>query len=279
MKLSIIIVGYRAKKRLFDCIKSIENSKPKNQYEIIVIDNDETSAIKNETEKKFPFVQYFKSKENKGYGAGNNLGAKRAKGQFLFFLNPDTIVFPDTIDILLNTIEKNKNIGIVAPFLLDKSNNQYDLQGARELTPFRAFFVLSFINKYFPKNPVSRDYWILDWDKISLKEVDTVPGTAFIIRREVFEKIKGFDENFFLYFEEFDLCRRIRKLGFKIFMDPKSKVKHFWGESTKERNDIKRIFAESRFYYFRKSYGFFWALLVQFVTSLNKYKMFLSFFK
>lgn len=279
MKLSIIIVAYKTKDRLFNCIVSIKNSNPKTKYEIIVIDNDEKSIIKNEIEKRFPSVQYLKSKENKGYGAGNNLGAKCALGEFLFFLNPDTVIFPNTIDVLIETIEKDKEIAIAAPFLLDKNNKRYDFQGARELTPFRAFFVLSFMNKYFPNNPVSRDYWILDWDKKSLKEVDAIAGTAFIMRREVFEKVNGFDEHFFLYFEEFDLCRKLKKLGYKILMNPKSKVLHYWGESTKGFRDNDKIFSASRFYYFRKNYGLFWALSVQFITSLNKYKILLSFFK
>ncbi len=120
IEVSIIIVNYKVEKELLECIDSIKKSNTKTQYEIIVIDNSEN---------------------NVGYGAGNNLGAKKAKGEFLFFLNPDTKVFPGTIDNLVELIKKEKNVGIVAPLLLDQNQNPYKLQGSktrrlRDIEPF-----------------------------------------------------------------------------------------------------------------------------------------------
>src|SRR3989344_3100604 len=98
--LSIIIVHYKVKDELFNCIKSILNSKPKTKYEIIVVDNDEENIIEKDLKDRYPKVRYIKTPKNIGFGAGCNLGAKFAKGNYLFFLNPDTRVLPESLDNL-----------------------------------------------------------------------------------------------------------------------------------------------------------------------------------
>ncbi|MBI5465164.1 glycosyltransferase family 2 protein, partial [Candidatus Gottesmanbacteria bacterium] len=212
------------------------------KWEVIIVDND---------------------KENVGFGAGCNKGGKKAKGKYLFFLNPDTIILPGAMNKLVDFMEQREDIGIVAPLLLNENKMSYPLQGARELTPFTALVALSFLNKYFPNNPVSFRYWLKDWDKRNFQEVAVVPGTAFMIRRGIFEKIGGFDENFFLYFEETDLCQRVKEKGWKIFIEPESKVIHFWKGSTPKNGKIKKIFCQSRFYYFKKHWGVFPAVIVE----------------
>ncbi len=239
---SIIIVHYKVEKELLECLDSIKRSTPKTPYEIIVIDNSE---------------------KNVGFGAGNNLGAKKALGEFLFFLNPDTKVFPGVIDNLVEFIKKEKNVGIVSPLLLDKNNIPYKLQGSLKLTPFRAIMCLSFIEKYFSENRIYKNYYLFDWDKKTTKEVDVAPGTAFMIRKKIFEEVGGFDEKFFLFFEENDLCLQIKKLGYKMFINPNAKIIHLWGKSTERGESIKKIFQKSRFYYFQKHFGLFWAFLVE----------------
>ena len=270
--LSIIIVNYNVKKELFECLSSIKNSKTKKRIEIIVVDNDEQKKIKTELRIKFPNVKYIPSKKNLGFGGGNNLGAKYARGRFLYFLNPDTEVLQGSIDALLDIFKKNKTIGIVAPILLDANKKIIPLQGAKTLTPLRAIFSFSLIVRLFPKNKISRNFWLSGWSRKKTKKVDSVPGTAFVIRKEVFEEIGGFDENFFLYFEEYDLCNRVRDCGFSILIHPQARVVHKMGKSTgkSDKDSINRIFEKSRFYYFKKNYGLFYALLVWIVFSLNK---------
>src|SRR6266487_3163901 len=199
LHVSIIIVHYKVKQELFDCLVSIIQSRPKVSYEILVVDNDEIKTIGRDVQNKFPKVNYIKAPGNIGFGGGNNLGAKAAVSEFLFFLNPDTLLFPNTIDILIQFMRKDKKIAIAAPLLLDQTHNPYPLQGATTLTPLEGIFALSFINKYFPFNPISQKFNLQNWDKTTIKQVDTVPGTAFIIRRNIFENMGGFDEQFFLY--------------------------------------------------------------------------------
>lgn len=277
IKLSIIIVHYKVKKELFECIKSIQKTRSKIPYEIIIVDNDEKKIIEHELKKIFPEVKYIKALGNIGFGAGNNLGAKHAKGNLLFFLNPDTFVFPQAIDILANFLLKEKNYAVVAPLLLDNSNNIYPQQGSQELGVLEGIVALSFLNKLFPNNYISRKYFLVLWDKKNIQEVDVVPGTALMIKKEIFNKAGKFDEQFFLYFEEFDLCKRAKNLGYRIFINPQAKVKHTWGASTRTSNlNLNQIFKDSRFYYFKKYYGFLPAFIVEIFARFNKIHLLLG---
>ena len=239
VEVSIVIVNYRIKKELFECIGSIYRSKPKLEFEIIVVDNDEIKTIEKDLLRKFPKVKYIKNRGNIGYGAGNNLGARFASGEFLFILNPDTKIISGNLSDLINSAKKEKKVGAVAPLLIDGSRKPYDLQGTKELTPKRAIFSLSFLSKIWPRNKIRKNYYNLSWNKKTVKEVDIVPGTAFVIKRTLFEDIGGFDEKFFLYFEEFDLCRRIRKLRYKNFIVPKVKIYHKGSKVTAKRKSVK----------------------------------------
>lgn len=268
---SIIIVHYKVEKELIACISSILKSNVKEPYEIIVVDNDEKKTIDIDLKKKFPEVKYVPAKINLGFGGGNNLGALHSRGEFLFFLNPDTIVKEHAIDRLVEFLETHKKAGIVAPIFLDSKEKVYPSQGSEELTPLSAIFSLSFINKLLPSNPISKRYFLSNWNKKNPRKVDNVPGTSFLIRENLFEKVGKFDENFFLYFEEFDLCKRVRELRYDLFILPSSQIIHFWGVSTNRSPlNIKKIFLESKFYYFKKHYGLFLAVLVQFITGLSK---------
>lgn len=273
---SIVIVHYKVERELLMCIDSIIKSRPKVIYEIIIVDNDEKKTIEKNFKNKFPGVIYIKSSNNIGFGAGNNLGVKNSRGDFLFFLNPDTEIFSGAIDRLVDFIKKNTDAAIVAPLFLDKNNKPYPLQGSKKLTVLRGIFTLSFLHKLLPNNRIAKEYLLSDWNKTDIKEVDVVPGTGFVIRRDIFREIGGFDENFFLYFEEFDLCNRVKKLGYKIYIVPEAKVKHLWEVSTKRAGfDIKKIFQKSRFYYFKKYNGLIPALIVEVFTRLNKVQMLL----
>ena len=275
---SIVIVHYKVKEEIFACLQSINKSITSYPYEIIVVDNDEKPTIEKELKLVFPTVQYIKSSKNVGFGAGNNLGASYAKGDFLFFLNPDTFVYPQAIDILANFLLREKNYGVVAPLLLDNSNRICPQQGSQCLGVIEGIVALSFLNKLFHNNYISKKYFLNGWDKKNVKEVDVAPGTALMIKKEIFNKAGKFDEQLFLYFEEFDLCKRVKNLGYRIFINPQAKVKHVWGASTRASNlNLNQIFKESRFYYFKKHYGLLPAFIVEIFTRFNKIDLLLGF--
>lgn len=269
---SIIIVHYRAKEELFSCLSSLKASSPYLPYEVIVVDNDEKKIIEGELRSRFGWVSYIATFKNCGFGAGNNIGAGKARGKFLFFLNPDTVVLPRSIDNLIQFLSNQRRAAIVAPLLLNNEGTKYALQGSMELTPLAGIVCLSFINKLFPNNPISKKYFLSAWDKKSLKEVDVVPGAAFVIHKSIFEEIGGFDERFFLYFEESDLCRRVKQKGYTIYMLPHASIVHGGGATTRTRDqrEIISAFRRSRWLYFQKHFGLIPAIAVHMATSLRR---------
>ena len=268
-KVSIIILHYQVKSVLFNCLESLKRHQPKVSHEIIVVDNDEKKTLDKILKKKFPQIKYLKSPGNIGYGAGNNLGAKIAQGQYLFILNPDIIISPGSIDKLVSFLQSNKKATAVAPLLTNQKGKPYPFQGTSELTPIKAIFALSFINRLFPNNPLSRGYWLKPSSQGKPQPVETVPGSAFLIRKTAFKKVGQFDENMFLYFEENDLGNRLKNAGYQLYVLPQVKVIHHWAATTPDSPKIKKHFMKSRFYYFKKHYGRLWALIVEFFTRLS----------
>jgi GT2 family glycosyltransferase len=266
--ISIIIVHYKAGKELVDCISSILKSRNTVKFEIIVVDNDQESEIGTCLKVKFPKVQYIKNTKNVGYGGGNNLGAQYAKGEYLFFLNPDTKIFDITLDNLYNFFVKNTNVGIVSPVFLYNDLNPFESQGSKELTPKNILFSQSFLRKVFSDKNIYKNR--SNWDMKKPKSVDAVPGAAMMISSRLFKKLGGFDEKLFLYFEENDISKRVSNLGYRLFIVPSAKIIHLVGRSTKKLRSIENVYEKSRYLYVKKHYGVFNALLVKAVLSVNK---------
>lgn len=272
---SIIIVHYKVKEELFCCINSIFSSNPKVNFEIIVVDNDEKKTIEKDLKNRYPEVKYINNPVNNGWGGGINLGAKHAKGEFLYLLNPDAILLPDAVDKLYYFAQNNNKIAVVSSLLLDEKKYPY-VQGSLKLTPFRALIAYSFIHKIFPKNPFSNKFFLSNWNKREIKQVSVPTLSSALVRKEIFMKIGGFDESFFLYFEEQDLGNRIEKLGMQCYILPESKVIHQGGSSSKHISNTRKIYERSRLLYFKKYYGLLSAYLLDSFLKITKTHLFLS---
>lgn len=277
IKLSIIIVSYKAERELRDCISSIVASNPEIPYEIIVVDNDVESKIEERLVDKFPEVKYIKSNNNLGYGGGNNLGAKYARGEYLFILNPDTKILNGALDNLYNFFVKNNNVGMVSPFFLNKNLEPFKSQGSKELTPKTILLSQSFLRKLFSSKNIFGSMSQKIWNMQLPLAVDAIPGAAMMISASLFRKIGGFDEKFFLYFEENDISKRVRSLGYKLFIVPSAKIIHLVGRSTKNLKNMDNIYSKSRYLYLKKHYGILKAILTQMILSINKTFVFLAF--
>lgn len=261
-RLSIIIVHYHNKKVLFNCLESIKKNL-KIKHEVIVVDNDEKASLKKQLTTKFPEIFYLKAPGNIGFGAGCNLGSKKAKADLLFFLNPDTVLLKDSVKPLVSYLKSHSKVKAVAPLLLDKKKKPYPIQGTTTLTPLKALISLSFLNKLLPRNPISQSYWINVSGKNKPIKADVLPGSAFLIYKNIFIKHKGFDNKYFLYFEETDLFKRLTEKGHQLYILPQAKLIHYWAQSTPKTKKILQIFKASRFYYLKKHFGFIKALLTE----------------
>jgi len=228
--LSIIIPHLQGKKNLYECLESIQTNIP---YEIIIVDNNsKDNSVKNIKE-KFPDIQVIHSEVNKGYAGGCNLGAQHAKGKYLLFLNDDTIINENAIDILFQMIVKDKNISAVQPKILNYYNkDQFDYAGA-------SGGYIDYLGYPFSRgrifNTIEKDVQQYN-DK---KKIFWASGTAFITKAEIFKKIGQFDEMLFAHMEEIDLCWRVQNLGYDVKYHYKSEVYHLNGGTLNKENHKK----------------------------------------
>ncbi len=187
----------------------------------------------------YPWVKLIKSKENLGFGKGNNRGAQEADGEILFFLNPDTILKNNTVGSIRKFFQEEPRAGAVGPRQLFKSGGNRPENIAEDPS------LINLIRNIFPRK--------YDWDQ--RQQVEVVCAAAIAIRKKVFDQAGGFDPEFFMYMEENDLCLRIRKLGKSIYYDPQGEVIHLAGKSTKDVRDIKKMYYQSQDLFYRKHYS------------------------
>lgn len=225
-RVSIIILSWNTKKLLVQCLRSLSLN-----YEIIVIDNASTDGSPEMIRKEFPKVRLICNKENVGFAKGNNQGVEIATGDLVLFLNSDTFVKDGAIEKLVTFFNKSDDIVAVSPLIINENGSiQQDPCYLHFPSPMMSFFYYNRIlrklsTKFFPDLLFS----ITDFRNPS--EIDQLSGAALMIRRELFKKVGGFDENFPLYFEDTDLSYRLRKRGYKLMVIPEAEVIHLGRKS------------------------------------------------
>jgi GT2 family glycosyltransferase len=242
--LSIIIVNYKSKNFLEECIVSIyKKINPSISFEIIIINNDTEEKLDFILE-KFSKIKIINQKKNAGFGAGNNASFEESNGKFILFLNPDSEIISDNINEVLQQFYADEKIGVLGSCLLVPSGEIQKWSTGVEIN----FYNLILNNLGFLKSKKI-------WQSQEIISTEWVSGTAMFVRRSAFLEIGGFDENFFMYFEDMDLCRRIRNLGKKVVYFPQFKVKHKNGQSYESKKKQKEDYYNSQEKYFKKHYG------------------------
>lgn len=264
--LSFVIINYNSGKILSDCIKSIVSKKIDFEYEIVIVDNNSKDDSMSFDCDKCVKVYL---KENIGFVKGNNLGVKNAKGKYIYILNPDTVLLDNKIINLINVLESNSKCGIVAPKVFN-SDMTLQLTIRREPTLRRLFFYLFGISRIFSTSNYFVDYKMEKANFDSILYPDWVSGCSFIISKELFIKVGGFDEDLFMYWEDVTICREIRKMGYHIEYHPTHKLIHYGGvSSTKVKLFSSFMDIKSRFTYFKKYYSRFYYIGIKQMTFIN----------
>ncbi|MFA6416731.1 MAG: glycosyltransferase family 2 protein [Patescibacteria group bacterium] len=228
MDLSIIIVNYKSKDKLKNCLNSIFKADWLGVgLEVIVVDNFSQDNLSN-LEIEYPNLRLISSSCNLGMGGGNNLGIEAATSEYVLVLNPDTIIGKDAALTLLNYLKNNPGVGLLGPKLLYPD-------GSLQLScsNFPGFFIpilrRTFLGNYFKK--IRDDFTMNDFDHNSIKEVDWLMGSCLMFRKKQItpkneEFRPRFDERYFMYFEDTDLARTFKSHGLKVIYNPEAVVIH-----------------------------------------------------
>lgn len=255
---SVIIVNYNTCEITLNCIKSIIDLTENIVYEIIVVDNASSDSSCEMIESMFPNVILLKNSINVGFGTANNLGVRHSKGKYIFLLNSDTKFINNAIQFFYEFYENNSfggRIGIVGTELLNS-----------DLLPTHSsgfFPVFSDIIKRFFKINFDKDVFI---DKnLGYFEVEYITGANLFTKRKLFEDFSGFDEDFFMYYEETDLQKRFASKGYKSILIVGPRIIHFQGKSFGGQNSIRKITMEYNgyFLYHYKHTSFFLYLFIR----------------
>lgn len=268
MDVSVIIVNYNTSEMVIECIESIHRFTHCTDYEIIIVDNGslegQLSILKGQKD-----ITLVELSENVGFGRANNAGANLAKGQFLFFLNPDTVLAGEAIDKLFSYMHKNPEAGICGGNLYSEDGSPAhsyhmlypSILSELDFASGKIFRRICFENNYqfnHTKKPLN---------------VAMITGADLMISKRIWDEVNGFDPAFFMYCEDADLCRRVRQKGYMIICLPVAKIIHREGRSFKDDEVRCNRILDGRFVYFHKHYSKIYNL---FADTLNVTSIFIA---
>jgi GT2 family glycosyltransferase len=250
--LSIVIVNFQAKSLLEKCINSVLASGIRPPFEMFVVDNDSDDGSAELVAERFSHVRLIKNHKNMGFARAVNSAFIQCKGRYLLILNPDIEVSIGAINMLLDYMESRPKVALVSPRLLNSDGTlQYSCRTYYSL-PI-ALMRRTILGKLFPNHRIIRDHLMMDWDHADTREVDWVLGGAMMLRREAFSDQKVMDERFFLYFEDVDLCLRLRKAGWKVMYYPDAVMVHHH-----QRASARAIWNHAKFEHIKSWIKFSW---------------------
>lgn len=269
--LSIVVVNWNVRELLRRCLASIagsdgllvggldtlstSTSEGGWKAEVIVVDNASADGSVAMLAQDFPWVQVIANQENLGFTRANNQGVAAGRGAYVLFLNPDAELTPPALSLMLRYAEAHPQVGVVGPQLRYGDGR---LQSSRRRFPTLSTFLLesTVVQRWWPRNRVLARYYVLDRPDDAISQVDWVVGACMLLRRAVLDQIGGFDEGFFMYSEELDLCRRAVDAGWQVVYLPDALVTHHEGKSSEQVVAARHVrFHTARLRYVQKYHG------------------------
>jgi hypothetical protein len=254
---SALIVNFRAYGELTSCLHALKNNA-ESDLEVVVVDHATVADAATGLVEQFPRVHLIGIDANPGFGAGVNRAARVAHGKYFLLLNPDAVLHGSAAQQLAEWLDHHPNVGAVGPLVMNADGSVQ--ASARWFPGFTTFFAgrASWLTRAWPQNPWSRRNLVAPEKSGAPIDVDWVSGACMMIRREAFEAVAGFDERFFLYWEDADFCFRLKRAGWSVVYHPGERVTHLTGRSSARAHRQSLVaFHRSAYRYFRKNGGRF----------------------
>jgi GT2 family glycosyltransferase len=228
--LSMIIVTYNSLEYLKDCVASIHAFPPKNDYDILVVDNASSDRTDEYVKSEYPYITLIKNDRNRGFAAATNQAIMISDSAYILLINSDCQVFDNSIENLLEYFKGNEKVAIAGPKILNSDGSiQYS---CRRFPSFFGAAAHTLLAHIYPDNPFSKKYKLVGADREKPFPVDWVSGSCMMIRRKALEETGLLDENFFMYVEDIDICYRMWQKGWEVHYMPYSRVVHHTGGSS-----------------------------------------------
>lgn len=245
--LSIIVLSFNTKELLRECLRSIQENKPANfNLEVIVVDNASIDGSADAVRSEFPKITLIANNENVGYTKGNNMAIRQAKGRYVLFLNADTMVHKNTLEVMIDFMDEYRDAG-AATCWVELPNGELDDSCHRGFpTPWRALCHFFGFSRIFPRSRIFAGY-SMGWKDLSkTHRIDSCSGAFMIVRRTAGEQIKWWDEDFFWYGDDLDFCYRLNEKGWKVYFAPTVKILHYKGVSGGIKNISQHLTRATR---------------------------------
>lgn len=257
--LSVVILAFRGYDKLAASVQAVFASQTNHTYEVIVVDNGSADGTAERFEKEFVGSKYPNLKlipnKNEGFAKGNNLGIRNSSGKYVLMLNPDTAVQADTIQMCMDYIVANPEIGALGCKLI-KADGKLDLASRRSFpNPVNALYRFLLLPKLFPKSKRFSSYNLLYTSEDETIEVDSLSGAFMLMPRKVLDEVGMLDGQYFMYGEDIDLCYKIKQAGYKVVYFPKTFSYHYKGQSSKKTPYVMLYqFHRSMWIFYKKHY-------------------------
>ncbi len=256
MHISIIIVNYNVKYFLEQCLCSVEKAIDKIDAEVIVVDNNSTDDSIAYLQPKFPFVKFIYNEENVGFAKANNQALPYCSGDYILYLNPDTIISEYCLGRCLSFFEETLDCGAIGIKMIDGSGTFLPESKRGFPSPLASFFKLTGLSDVFPRSRLFNKYSLGYLNPFVNHKVDVLAGAFLMAKSNIIKATKGFDESFFMYGEDIDLSYRIQQMGYNNYYFADSTVLHFKGESTKKGSlNYVKLFYSAMSIFVRKHYS------------------------
>ena len=269
MKLSVIIVSYNVRCYLDQCLCSVNRAAEGIESETFVVDNNSSDGSAGMVGKKFPYVNLITNNINLGFSKANNQALSYAKGEYILFLNPDTVVEKKTFQECIKFMDSSPNAGAVGVKMTD-GKGRFLPESKRSLpTPLVAFFKISGLTALFPRSKTFGRYYLGHMDNDQTHEIEVLTGAFLFARKEALDKAGWFDEDFFMYGEDIDLSYRILKNKYTIYYHPGTEIIHYKGASTSKSSiNYVLVFYRAMIIYAKKHFDFPGAFILLFLFNI-----------
>ncbi len=237
-KLSVIIVNYKTPSLLRQCIKSIQKNPPSHDYDIIVVDNNSEDETIDMIEEEFPQVIVIANDENLGFPKAVNQGIRKSQSDYILLLNPDITVLKDSLNQMLEYMDKNESIAASGAQLINPNGSIQYSCFKWYTSPRVVLYRRTPFGKLTGKQKLIDDFLMKDWDHRESREVAWILGSCMMVRRKAIDHVGLMDERFFMYMEDVDWCRRFWQKGWKVYYYPHVQMVHYYARASAKESSI-----------------------------------------